>query len=111
MSWVYLGEYAVPNTDSNAEAANFQVAKVGDVLIDDIFAEVTLLGRNQDGSFTVRKVDGDIVDRTTGHLRIKKATHNEQSCEIPAFLEAAANGEAKVAPDDKVGPKHASVGG
>eukprot|EP00965_Chrysotila_dentata_P141180 4666508-Pleurochrysis_carterae.AAC.1 len=62
MSWVYLGEHAVPNTDSNAEAANFQVAKVGDVLIDDIFAEVTLLGRSQDGSFTVRKVDGDIVD-------------------------------------------------
>eukprot|EP00965_Chrysotila_dentata_P110184 3641175-Pleurochrysis_carterae.AAC.1 len=110
MCWVYRGEHAVPDTETNAEAANFQVAKVGDVLIDDIFAEVTLLGRNQDGSFTVRKVNGDIVDRTTGRLRIKMAILNEQPCTIPAFLEAAANGKAEVAPGDKVGPKHGSVG-
>lgn len=77
ISWVYSGECAIPDTNPKATALNSQVAKVGDVLLDDIFDEVTLLGRNQDGSVTIRKADGDIIDRTTGHLRCKKALYHE----------------------------------
>lgn len=44
-------------------------ARVGDKLEDDVFGTVVLLGKTLDGSLTVRKDNGDIVDRTAGHLK------------------------------------------
>eukprot|EP00965_Chrysotila_dentata_P202490 6181155-Pleurochrysis_carterae.AAC.2 len=64
-------------TGPEGDGLNTQVAKVGNLLLDDIFDEMTLPGRNQDGSPSVRKADGRTIDRTTGHLRRKRYAHEE----------------------------------
>lgn len=74
---MYHGECTANETDPTDNVKHFQVAKVGDVLLDDLFEQVTLLGRNQDGSVSIRKANGDIIDRTTGHLRLKKNSSDE----------------------------------
>eukprot|EP00965_Chrysotila_dentata_P155034 5122818-Pleurochrysis_carterae.AAC.1 len=65
VTWIYSGKYAIQVNSSEDENLNRQVARVGDVLLDDGFDVVTLLGRNTDGGVTIRKADGDIIDRTT----------------------------------------------
>lgn len=78
ITWTYSGVKCVDKSaNADADKLNFQVAKVGDLLLDDVFEEVTLLGRNQDGSVSIRKADSEIVDRTTGHLRVKKHSSDE----------------------------------
>eukprot|EP00965_Chrysotila_dentata_P043970 1461622-Pleurochrysis_carterae.AAC.1 len=72
ITWVYNGGCNANETDPATNVKNYQIAKIGAVLLDDVFNQVTLLGRNQDGSVSIRKANGDIIDRTTGHLRLKE---------------------------------------
>eukprot|EP00965_Chrysotila_dentata_P052804 1752013-Pleurochrysis_carterae.AAC.1 len=45
------------------------VARHGDTLLDDVFGSVLLLGKTENGDVTVRCRDGQIIDRTPGHLQ------------------------------------------
>eukprot|EP00965_Chrysotila_dentata_P234718 6200340-Pleurochrysis_carterae.AAC.1 len=92
-TWTCSG--ACVDNGADAERHNRQVACVGDVLLADVFDEVTLLGRNPEDSVTIRKGDGDIIDCTTGHLRRKRYAFDEPPHVVPVFA-VGANGAAEL---------------
>eukprot|EP00965_Chrysotila_dentata_P176743 5837361-Pleurochrysis_carterae.AAC.1 len=82
ITWMYAGECAASENDPVADVKNFQVAKVSAAPLDDVFGQDTLLGRNQGGSVSIRTANGDIIGRTTGHLRLKKDISDEPAHDL-----------------------------
>eukprot|EP00965_Chrysotila_dentata_P259166 6213467-Pleurochrysis_carterae.AAC.1 len=82
------------HTDSSGKCN--MCARVGDTLADDIFGNVVLLGRTEQGDLTVRRRDGEIVDRTVGHLQCIAVPDVAQGKSV-----AASDGDDEVKPSDQ----------
>eukprot|EP00965_Chrysotila_dentata_P132448 4379671-Pleurochrysis_carterae.AAC.1 len=71
ITWTYKGGFDSDGTELFDE--HNRIARVGDSLIDDVLGTVVLLGRTQQRDLTVRRLDGEIMDRTAGHLKCNDA--------------------------------------